>query len=79
MAELTKQTITVEHVTLVRRIRTACLNSPNRFPAAAGIASELGLSLRTFHRRLAQERLSYQSVAGAMPISDKSPAIASPF
>ena len=39
MAELTKQTITVEHVTLVRRIRTACLNGPNRFPAAVGIAS----------------------------------------
>lgn len=51
---------------LVRRIRTACLNSPNRFPAAAGIASELGLSLRTFHRRLAQEGLSYQSIADGM-------------
>ena len=51
---------------LVRRIRTACLNSPNRFPPAAGIASELGLSLRTFHRRLAQERLSYQSIVDGM-------------
>ncbi len=27
---------------LVRRIRAACLNSPNQFPAAARIASELG-------------------------------------
>src|SRR5262245_4723359 len=51
---------------LVRRIRTACLNSPNRFPAAAGIASELGLSLRTFHRRLAEEGLSYQSIVDGM-------------
>jgi AraC-like DNA-binding protein len=66
MAELTKQIITVEHVTLVRRIRTACLNSPNRFPAAVGIAFELGLSLRTFHRRLAQEQLSYQSIVDGM-------------
>jgi AraC-like DNA-binding protein len=47
---------------LVRRIRNACLNSPSRFPAAAGIATELGLSLRTFHRRLAQEGLSYQLI-----------------
>lgn len=47
---------------LVRKIRAACLNSPNRFPAAAEIASELGLSLRTFHRRLAEEGQSYQSI-----------------
>jgi AraC-like DNA-binding protein len=51
---------------LVRRIRTACLNSPQRFPAAASVASELGLSLRTFHRRLAQESLSYQSIVDRM-------------
>jgi AraC-like DNA-binding protein len=51
---------------LVRRIRAACLNSPNRFPAAVRIASELGLSLRTFHRRLAQEGLSYQSIVDGM-------------
>jgi AraC-like DNA-binding protein len=50
----------------VRRIRAACLNSPNRFPAAAEIASELGLSLRTFHRRLADESLSYQSIVDEM-------------
>jgi AraC-like DNA-binding protein len=51
---------------LVRKIRTACLNSPNRFPVAADIASELGLSLRTFHRRLADEGLSYQSIVDGM-------------
>jgi AraC-like DNA-binding protein len=51
---------------LVRRIRAACLNSPNRFPAATRIASELGLSLRTFHRKLAQEGLSYQSIVDSM-------------
>jgi AraC-like DNA-binding protein len=51
---------------LVRRIRAACLNNPNRFPTAIRIASELGLSLRTFHRRLAQEGLSYQSIVDGM-------------
>jgi AraC-like DNA-binding protein len=50
----------------VRRIRASCLNSPNRFPAAAEIASELGLSLRTFHRRLADDGLSYQSIVDGM-------------
>jgi AraC-like DNA-binding protein len=51
---------------LVRRIRAACLNSPNRFPAAAEIAGELGLSLRTFHRRLAEDGSSYQSTLDEM-------------
>jgi AraC-like DNA-binding protein len=51
---------------LVRRIRAACLNSPNRFPAAVRIAADLGLSLRTFHRRLAQEGLSYQTIVDSM-------------
>src|SRR5215510_4046664 len=51
---------------LVRKIRAACLNSPNRFPVASDIASELGLSLRTFHRRLAEEGLSYQSIVDGM-------------
>jgi len=50
----------------VRRIRAACLNSANRFPPAAEIASELGLSLRTFHRRLADENLSYQYIVDQM-------------
>jgi AraC-like DNA-binding protein len=51
---------------LVRKIRAACLNNPNRFPVAADIASELGLSLRTFHRRLAEEGMSYQSIVDGM-------------
>jgi AraC-like DNA-binding protein len=51
---------------LARKIRTACLNSPKRFPAAGEIASELGLSLRTLHRRLAEDGLSYQSILDGM-------------
>lgn len=51
---------------LVRKIRAVCLNNPNRFPAAGDTASELGLSLRTFHRRLANEGTSYQSIVDAM-------------
>jgi AraC-like DNA-binding protein len=51
---------------LVRRIRVACLNSPRRFPTAEEIAEQLGLSLRTLHRRLAREGLSYQSVLDNM-------------
>jgi len=51
---------------LVRKIRAAWLNSPNRFPVAAEIASELGLSLRTFHRRLADDGQSYQSIVDNM-------------
>ena len=47
---------------LVRNIRIACLNSSKRFPAAGEIAQELGLSLRTLHRHLADEGLSYQSI-----------------
>jgi AraC-like DNA-binding protein len=51
---------------LVRKIRIACLNSPRRFPAAGEIARELGLSLRTLHRHLADEGLSYQSIVDGM-------------
>jgi len=51
---------------LARKIRAACLNSPNKFPVAADLASELGLSLRTFHRRLAEDGLSYQSIVDEM-------------
>ncbi|MCA6100523.1 AraC family transcriptional regulator [Bradyrhizobium australafricanum] len=51
---------------LVRKIRSACLNRQNRFPTAANIASDLGLSLRTFHRKLALEGLSYQSIVDDM-------------
>jgi AraC-like DNA-binding protein len=51
---------------LVRRVRSAWLNSANRFPNAAEIGSELGLSLRTFHRRLADDGQSYQSIVDDM-------------
>jgi AraC-like DNA-binding protein len=51
---------------LVRKIRVACFNSPKRFPPAAAIASELGLSLRTLHRRLVGDGLSYQSIVDGM-------------
>ena len=51
---------------LARKIRAACLNSPKRFPAASDIADELGLSLRTLHRRLAENGLSYQSMLDGM-------------
>jgi AraC-like DNA-binding protein len=51
---------------LVRRIRSACLNHAKPFPAAAEIAGDLGLSLRTLHRRLADEGLSYQSIVDSM-------------
>ncbi|MEH2562396.1 AraC-like DNA-binding protein [Bradyrhizobium sp. AZCC 2289] len=51
---------------LVRKIRSACLNSPGRFPAAGEIAEKLGLSLRTLHRRLAEEGLSYQTIVDRM-------------
>lgn len=47
---------------LAHKIRTACLNSPRHFPTAAEFASESGLSLRTLHRRLAEDGLSYQSI-----------------
>jgi AraC-like DNA-binding protein len=51
---------------LVRKIRGACFNSPQRFPPAGVVASELGLSLRTLHRRLAEDGLSYQSIVDEM-------------
>ncbi|MCC8943653.1 AraC family transcriptional regulator [Bradyrhizobium sp. Arg62] len=51
---------------LVRRIRAACLNSPSRFAGAPEIASKLGLSLRTFHRRLAEDGQSFQSIVDGM-------------
>jgi AraC-like DNA-binding protein len=47
---------------LVRKIRVACLNSPQRLPSANEIAGELGLSLRTLHRRLAEDGVSFQSI-----------------
>jgi len=51
---------------LVRKIRAACLNSSERFPAAGEIAGQLGLSLRSLHRRLAGEGVSYQTIVDKM-------------
>lgn len=51
---------------LVRKIRAACFNSPKRFPPAGEIAGELGISLRTLHRRLGDDGLSYQSIVDGM-------------
>src|SRR5258708_39749304 len=51
---------------LTRQIRSACLNNPDRFPTAEEVAELLGLSLRTLHRRLARDGLSYQSVLDSM-------------
>src|SRR5258707_14742359 len=43
-----------------------CHNNPDRFPTAEEVAELLGLSLRTLHRRLARDGLSYQSVLDSM-------------
>ena len=51
---------------LVRNIRSTCLNSSKRFPTASEMASNLGVSLRTLHRRLAEQNTSYQSVLDGM-------------
>jgi AraC-like DNA-binding protein len=51
---------------LARKIRAACLNSSRRFPAAEEMAEQLGLSLRTLHRRLATDGLSYQEILDNM-------------
>jgi transcriptional regulator GlxA family with amidase domain len=39
---------------------------PEPISSRSGIASELGLSLHTFHQRFAQEPLSYQSIVDGM-------------
>ncbi len=51
---------------LVRKIRTACLNSARRCPTAEETAEQLGLSLRTLHRRLAADGLSYKQILDNM-------------
>jgi AraC-like DNA-binding protein len=51
---------------LARQIRSAVLNDRNEFPTAEDTAKQLGLSLRTLHRRLARDGLSYQSVLDGM-------------
>ena len=55
-----------EEADLPRRIRSACMNSGDPFPAAEDIAKRLGLSLRTMHRRLAQSGTTYRSVLDGM-------------
>lgn len=51
---------------LVRKIREICLNNSKRFPVAQEMADQLGLSLRTLHRRLADEGQSYQEILDNM-------------
>lgn len=47
---------------LSRSIRTACLNSRGEFPNAEEMAARLGLSVRTLHRRLAEQGQPYQRI-----------------
>ncbi|EIM94345.1 AraC family transcriptional regulator [Paraburkholderia hospita] len=47
---------------LPRQIRMACLNAPGVFPSAEKMAAQLGMSLRTLHRRLADDNYSYQTL-----------------
>jgi AraC-like DNA-binding protein len=47
---------------LSRSIRTACLNSRGAFPNADEMATRLGLSVRTLHRRLAEEGRPYKEI-----------------
>ena len=47
---------------LSRSIRTACLNSRGEFPNADEMASRLGVSVRTLHRRLAEQGQHYQRI-----------------
>jgi AraC-like DNA-binding protein len=51
---------------LARQIRTACMNSLEPFPPAGVIAKQLGLSLRTMNRRLAEGGHTYRSVLDGM-------------
>jgi AraC-like DNA-binding protein len=47
---------------LIRQIRAVCLNRSKHLPTADEVAAELGLSLRTMHRRLAESGLSYREI-----------------
>jgi AraC-like DNA-binding protein len=47
---------------VARRIRAICLNRSPNFPAAEEVAAQLGMSLRTLHRRLSDSGLSYQAI-----------------
>jgi AraC-like DNA-binding protein len=50
---------------LPRQIRAMCMNM-SEFPTAAQAANKLGLSLRTLHRRMADEGLSYRGILNGM-------------
>lgn len=50
----------------VRRIRSACVSRSSLFPTAVEIARDLGLSVRSFHRKLAADGMSYQSILDDM-------------
>jgi AraC-like DNA-binding protein len=45
---------------LQREVRAVCLDTQGRQASAASVAAGLGLSLRTFHRRLKAENVSFQ-------------------
>jgi AraC-like DNA-binding protein len=45
---------------LQREVRAACLDTQGREATAASVAAALGMSLRTFHRRLKDEEVSFQ-------------------
>jgi AraC-like DNA-binding protein len=45
---------------LQREVRAVCLGTQGRQATAASVAASLGLSLRTFHRRLRAENVSFQ-------------------
>lgn len=47
---------------LVRQIRKACLNRTSKLPTAEEAAAQLGVSLRTMHRRLAEAGSSYREI-----------------
>ncbi len=51
-----------EDSALSRAIRTACLDSRGAFPTAQETALRLGHSVRTLHRRLADEGTNYQEI-----------------
>lgn len=47
---------------LIESVRLACLSRNGRFPGIDAVATTLGMSTRTLHRRLAEHQRTYQSV-----------------